>query len=98
MLQVVSALVITVFAIGLPVAFGTFLAMKARSYTRTMFGSNAAIAHRLSEDLGVDEGEAEFVIRDLTAGFLENYDFLIDAFHPRYLYWEALGRLCPLPS
>jgi hypothetical protein len=96
-LQAVSVLVVTVFAIGLPVTFGAVLAFKARSYARNMSGNNAAIAHRLSEDLGVDEGEAEFVIRDLTTGFLENYDFLIDAFHPRYLYWEALGKSRALP-
>ena len=66
-----------VFAIGLPVTFGVMLVMMARSYARNVAGSNAAIAHRLAEDLGVDEGEAEFVIRDLTIG--EDYSFLMDA-------------------
>ena len=69
------------------------LVVMARSYARNMAGSKAAIAHRLSEDLGVDEGEAEFVIRDLTIG--EDYSFLMDAFKPRYLYWEGELRVCP---
>ena len=41
----------------------------------------------MAEDLQVDEVAAEFVIRDVIIG--EDYSFLMDAFNPRYLYWEG---------
>ena len=88
-----SGVVVAVFAFGLPITFGYILLRLARSYDRETRGTNAVLARRVAEDLKVDEVSAEFVIRDVIIG--EDYSFLMDAFNPRYLYWEGELRICP---
>ena len=80
-----------VFACGLRLAFGFILLRKASVYQRDTEGSNVALAKKVAEDLKVDEKQASFVIRDITIG--EDYSFLMDAYVPAYLYWEALDML-----
>ena len=86
-----SYFVVILFACGLPLAFGFILLRKASVYQRDTEGSNAALAKKVAEDLKVDEKQAAFVIRDITIG--EDYSFLMDAYVPAYLYWEALDML-----
>ena len=82
-IQIMSMVVIIVFACGLPLAFGFILVRKARAYSRDNEGSNAVLAKKVAEDLQVDKTRASFVIRDVTIG--EDYSFLMDAFLPAYL-------------
>jgi hypothetical protein len=90
-IQVLSSFVVAVFACGLPLAFGFILLRKASVYQRDTEGSNVALAKKVAEDLKVDEKQASFVIRDISIG--EDYSFLMDAYVPTYLYWEALDML-----
>ena len=76
-IEVLSAVVVVVFAFGLPVVFGYILVSKARDYGQQSAGTNAALARRVADDLGVDEVAAAFVIRDVIIG--EDYSFLMDA-------------------
>ena len=91
MIQVLSYFVVILFACGLPLAFGFILLRKASVYQRDTEGSNVALAKKVAADLKVDEKQASFVIRDITIG--EDYSFLMDAYVPAYLYWEALDML-----
>eukprot|EP01043_Picozoa_sp_COSAG02_P018544 COSAG02_NODE_868_length_16360_cov_12.608204_7_plen_1171_part_00 len=90
-IQVLSSIVVVMVACGLPLAFGYILIRKASIYQRDTEGSNVALAKKVAEDLKVDEKQASFVIRDITIG--EDYSFLMDAYVPAYLYWEALDML-----
>ena len=90
-IQVLSLIVVVLVACGLPLAFGYILIRKASVYQRDTEGSNVALAKKVAEDLKVDEKQASFVIRDITIG--EDYSFLMDAYVPAYLYWEALDML-----
>ena len=90
-IQVLSYIVVVLFACGLPLAFGFILVRKAKIYQNDTEGSNVALAKKVAEDLKVDEKQASFVIRDITIG--EDYSFLMDAYVPAYLYWEALDML-----
>ena len=90
-IQALSYIVVVLFACGLPLAFGFILVHKARAYQRDTEGSNVALAKKVAEDLKVDEKQASYVIRDNTIG--EDYSFLMDAYVPAYLYWEALDML-----
>ena len=86
-IELLSGIVITLVAFGLPTAFGYILVSKARNYVKGSMETNAALARRVAEDFGVDEVAAGFVIRDVIIG--EDYSFLMDAYAPQYLYWEV---------
>ena len=86
-IEMLSGVVITLVAFGLPAAFGYILVSKARNYVKGSMETNAALARRVAEDFGVDEVAAGFVIRDVIIG--EDYSFLMDAYAPQYLYWEV---------
>ena len=90
-LQGVSVGVVIIIAFGMPVLFGAILWIAARDYQRNTAKPNEEIAKRMAEELDVPLGTAEYVIRDVTIG--TNYSFLMDAYQPRYLYWEALDML-----
>lgn len=95
-LQGVSVGVVIIIAFGMPVLFGSILWIAARDYQRNTAKPNEEIAKRMAEELDVPLRTAEYVIRDVTIG--TNYSFLMDAYQPRYLYWEALDMLRNLSS
>ena len=76
-IEVLSGVVVVVFAFGLPVVFGYILVSEARDYVQQSAGTNAALVRRVADDLGVGEVAAGFVIRDVIIG--EEYSFLMDA-------------------
>ena len=84
-------IVTVVFAIGLPLGLLIVLVSKARDYAGGDRVSNAALTRRVAEDLDVHDEKAEFIIRDLVIG--ADYGFVMDAYDPKYLYWEAIDML-----
>jgi hypothetical protein len=91
-LQALSGVVVAVVAFGLPALFGAVMIWAARSYDReTADRERVATAQRISTELKVDLTAVEYVMRDITIG--RDYSFLMDAYKPRYLYWEALDML-----
>ena len=90
-IQVLSMIVTVVFAIGLPLGLLIVLVSKARDYAGGDRVSNAALTRRVAEDLDVHDEKAEFIIRDLVIG--ADYGFVMDAYDPKYLYWEAIDML-----
>ena len=83
-LQVVSAVIIAVVAIGLPLAFGVILLRASRQYERETAGNNQEVAKRIAKELDADEDQATWVVRDVLIG--RDYSVLMDAYEPKYLY------------
>eukprot|EP01046_Picozoa_sp_COSAG06_P054339 COSAG06_NODE_9647_length_1852_cov_1.118654_2_plen_439_part_01 len=90
-IQLLSGIVIVLFSFGVPVVFGATLIRKAQQYDKETLGLNAALARRVAEKLNVNPAAAEYVIRDVVIG--KDYSFIMDAYSPRYLYWEALDMI-----
>jgi hypothetical protein len=90
-LQTISGVIIVVVAFGLPVLFAFVLIRSARNYTRDFAGPHEAIVQRVASDMDVTPNTAAWVVRDITIG--RDYSFLMDAYSPDYLYWEALDML-----
>ena len=90
-LAIVSGVIIAVIAFGLPVLFAFILLRAARNYKRDFAGPHKAVVSRVARDLDVDHDTASWVVRDITIG--RDYSFLMDAYKPDYLYWEAFDML-----
>jgi hypothetical protein len=88
-LQNLSFVVIVMFAFGVPIAFSLLLILNAREYAQTDAELNAQIAHRLANELQVDESVADFILRDVTA-MGRDFSFIMDAYSFRHYYWESL--------
>jgi ABC-type branched-subunit amino acid transport system substrate-binding protein len=87
-MQILSYIVIVVVAVGLPVALLYVLLRKIKTYEKESQGTNYDTAKRIAVELDVDVQAAQFVIRDITIG--RDYSFVMDAFKPQYIYWEAM--------
>lgn len=92
-MKALSAAVIAVVAVGLPILMGYVLISAARAYQRDSALKNKEMAQRMATELGVEQKTAEYVIRDITIG--RSYSFLMDAYLPDYLYW--VGTTYPEP-
>ena len=90
-MQVASGIVIVVVSISLPVALLVMLVRKARSYDLESRDSYTPVAKRLAVDLGVDVSTAAFAVRDIVLG--RDFSFVMDAYNPKYLWWEAIDML-----
>lgn len=87
-IQIASYIVIAVVAIGLPITLYIVLSRKSAAYSET---ANKTTAKRIALELDVEVSTVEYVIRDITIG--RQFSFLMDAFKPRYLYWESMDML-----
>eukprot|EP01047_Picozoa_sp_COSAG01_P013588 COSAG01_NODE_643_length_14566_cov_31.994194_5_plen_784_part_00 len=94
LLQGMSYGVVVVVAFGLPLLFAIVLVRSARAYSLDMADSYSTMAKQLSEEMQVEVSVANYVIRDVSIG--QDYSFLIDAYLPSYLYWEAMVMTPPL--
>jgi hypothetical protein len=89
-LQLISAVIIVVFALGVPVGFSLLLVQNAREYERLNDGpENAVVVARLAGEFDVDSKVAEFILRDVTS-MGQDFAFLMDAYSFRHYYWESL--------
>eukprot|EP01047_Picozoa_sp_COSAG01_P044160 COSAG01_NODE_3973_length_5478_cov_1.317531_2_plen_1348_part_00 len=90
--QLLSAAVIAVVGCGMPLVFGTKLIRKARAHAAAEDATSAAqVARRVATLHGKSTEVTAYIIRDLRMG--EDYSFLMDAYKPRYIYWETLEIL-----
>ena len=91
-MQVLSGIVIVIFVLGTPLCLWLSLRSMAAIYHRGEHETRtAAKAKQLAADLDVPLSQAEFVVRDMTIG--RSLGFVMDAYRPQYLYWEALDML-----
>jgi hypothetical protein len=90
-MQWASVVVIVLIAIGLPIALFVLLYSKARNYEKNQRHEYLSVAQRMSSELKVPLTTAEFVIRDIVVG--RDFSFVMDAFDPRYLYFESVDML-----
>jgi hypothetical protein len=92
-MQWLSGAVIAIVALGLPIALLYKLITKGRYYENNLRKQYSGVAKRMSAELGVELSVAEYVVRDIVVGTESTFGFLMDAFLPQYLYWEALDML-----
>jgi hypothetical protein len=90
-MQWFSGVVIAIVAVGLPIGLLYVLNSKASHYEKNTRQQYSAVAKRMSTELGVELHVAEYVIRDIVVG--KEFGFLMDAFQPSFLYWEALDMI-----
>eukprot|EP01047_Picozoa_sp_COSAG01_P029060 COSAG01_NODE_1979_length_8743_cov_18.850069_6_plen_1614_part_00 len=90
-MQVLSGFVIAIVSVGMPLMLLVVLIRKTRNYARDEKANYTIVAKRLALDVGVDVETAAFVVRDVMLG--RAYSFVMDAYHPKYLWWEALDML-----
>lgn len=90
-MQWVSGCVIVVVNFGLPIALLYGLTSASSFYENNTRKEYADVARRMSTELGVELKTAEHVIRDIVVG--QDFGFLMDAFQPQFLYWEALDMI-----
>eukprot|EP01046_Picozoa_sp_COSAG06_P027301 COSAG06_NODE_2402_length_6947_cov_4.005111_6_plen_221_part_01 len=93
-LEMASFVVMVGFCFGLPLLCAYILVSKARDYQRICAGSNSVehlVADRVAQDFGVDVDTAQYIIRDVAMS--ARFSFIIDAYRPRVLYWEALDMM-----
>eukprot|EP01043_Picozoa_sp_COSAG02_P035061 COSAG02_NODE_2488_length_8701_cov_25.089630_3_plen_360_part_00 len=90
-MQWLSGAVIVIVAFALPVVTMYMLVTKASRYENTTRKQYADVAKRMSTEMDIDSHVAEYVIRDVVLG--KDFGFLMDAFQPAFLYWEALDMI-----
>ena len=81
--QLVAGLVIVVIAFGIPAGFVGALVAKARRFDAA---GTDAIAGTVAAQLGISQGEASDVIREVAIG--KDYGFLLRAYGPRHYWFE----------
>ena len=59
-----------------------------------MTAADRFVARRVAEELQLDDKAAIDVIKDVRMG--REYSFLVNAYQPRFFYWEGLDmiRMC----
>ena len=89
--RILSAGIIVVFGFGVPVLFGGVLVHKARQHDAKADDSSTKLVARVAADLELDIEAVTYLLRDLELG--SDFGFLMDAYKPKYLFWESLDIL-----
>ena len=77
-----------VVAFGVPLAMGWQMVQRMREYGGgSKSGSGRFVARRVADELKVDDVVAADAVRDVATG--REYSFLVNAYKPRYYYWEG---------
>ena len=85
--QWLSLLVLIVIALGVPVATMIILYRERKAQPAV----NKSLKLRTAEALAITPEQAEFAVNDIRLG--SSYGFLVDAFRPKYFYWESMDML-----
>eukprot|EP01046_Picozoa_sp_COSAG06_P039020 COSAG06_NODE_4562_length_4142_cov_30.248330_1_plen_913_part_10 len=85
--QGLSLVVIVVIALGVPVV-ALMVLYRERQAQPTIPDS---LKLRAAESLAITPEEAEFAVNDIRLG--SSYGFLVDAFKPKFFYWESIDML-----
>ena len=90
--QVIAGLYIAVVAFGIPLRMARLMFKRMREYGGGS-ASDKFVARRAGDELKLDDQVAADAIRDCNTG--REYSFLVNAFKPRYYFWE--GRVTSSP-
>eukprot|EP01051_Picozoa_sp_SAG22_P002087 SAG22_NODE_89_length_21278_cov_16.698758_6_plen_888_part_00 len=87
--QVIAGLYIATVAFGIPLRMARLMFKRMQEYG----GGNASdrfVARRVADELKLDDAAASDAIRDCSTG--REYSFLVNAFKPRFYFWEGEHR------
>ena len=87
--QVIAGLYIAAVAFGIPLRMARLMFKRMQEYGGGS-ASDKFVARRVGDELKLDDQVAADAIRDCSTG--REYSFLVNAFKPRYYFWE--GRRC----
>ena len=88
--RIVAGLMIVVFAFGIPISMGILMVRRMREYSSSA-GSDRFMARRVADELKITDVEAADAIRDVSTG--REYSFLVNAYKPRYYFWEGVDMV-----
>jgi hypothetical protein len=84
----VAGAYIVVVAFGVPLFIGWQMVQRMQEYTTgDRGGGSRFVARRVADELKLDDTVAADAIRDVSTG--REYSFLVNAYKPRYFYWEG---------
>jgi hypothetical protein len=73
---------------GVPLFLGWQMVQRMQEYASSdQDGSTRFVARRVADELQLDDTVAADAIRDCNTG--REYSFLVNAYKPRYFYWEG---------
>ena len=83
--RVMSATIIVVFGLGVPVFFGSVLVHKARQHTGEADDSSTKLVAQVAADLELDIDAVTYLLRDVKLG--SDFGFLMDAYRLLARHW-----------
>eukprot|EP01051_Picozoa_sp_SAG22_P006425 SAG22_NODE_420_length_10739_cov_7.090320_11_plen_132_part_00 len=86
MFQVIAGLYIAAVAFGIPLRMARLMFKRMREYGGGS-ASDRFVSRRVADELKLDDAAAADAIRDCSTG--REYSFLVNAFKPRYYFWEG---------
>ena len=93
--QVIAGLYIAVVAFGIPLRMARLMFKRMREYGGGSASDNF-VARRVGDELKISDELAADAIRDCNTG--REYSFLVNAFKPRYYFWEVSFCNCKAPT
>jgi hypothetical protein len=88
--QLVAGAVIGVFSVGIPLGMVVLMLMRMADYEAST-DSQRFVARRVADELRMDDAVAADAIRDVSTG--REYSFLVNAYKPRYYFWEGIDMI-----
>ena len=88
--QLIAGIVVIVFSFGLPLYMVQEMVRRTSEYGSRVEGDRF-IARRVADECQVEDRVAAEAISDVTIG--QNVSFLVNAFSPRFFYWEGLDMV-----
>eukprot|EP01051_Picozoa_sp_SAG22_P000976 SAG22_NODE_33_length_27588_cov_104.174652_7_plen_93_part_00 len=87
----VATVYVFIVALGIPTYMAVLMVKRMREY-KGGSGGDRFVARRVADELKIADEVAADAIRDCNTG--REYSFLVNAFKPRYYYWEGAVVLC----
>jgi hypothetical protein len=88
--QAIAIAVIAVVSLGCPIAMVVMMIRRIDEY-RSGGASERFVARRVADELKLDDRVAADAIRDVSTG--REYSFLVNAYKPRYYFWEGIDMV-----
>ena len=93
--QILAGVYIAVVALGIPLRMARLMFKRMREYGGGS-ASDRFVSRRVADELKLDDQVAADAIRDCSTG--REYSFLVNAFKPRYYFWEGNAFALSVPS
>eukprot|EP01043_Picozoa_sp_COSAG02_P011915 COSAG02_NODE_448_length_22102_cov_11.767032_2_plen_1431_part_00 len=88
--QLVAGIVVVFFSLGVPVTTVVLMLSRIAEYEDNS-ESDRFVARRVADELKISDSVASDAIRDVSTG--REYSFLVNAFNPRFFYWEGVDMV-----